>query len=92
MSTVKDERLQIRVEPQLKQLLERAADATHESLSSFVLRAASLRAEDVLAERSRIQLTPEAALAFDEALSQPARVNERLAAALDRPRGFDWID
>jgi uncharacterized protein (DUF1778 family) len=28
------------------------------------------------------------AQAFSDALAQPARVNEGLAAALDRPRGF----
>lgn len=92
MATVKDERLQIRVDPQRKQLLERAADATHQTLSAFVLQAAAQHAEEVLAERTVIQLSPQAAEAFSDALAQPARVNERLAAALDRPRGFRWID
>jgi uncharacterized protein (DUF1778 family) len=92
MATVKEERLQIRVDPQRKQLLERAADAKHQSLSAFVLQAASEHAEEVLAERSAIQLSPQAAQAFSEALAQPATVNERLAAALDPPRRFRWVD
>jgi hypothetical protein len=33
-----------------------------------------------------------AATAFAEALSRPAQVNERLAAALHRPRKFTWLD
>jgi len=32
------------------------------------------------------------AAAFTEALEQPATVNERLAAALGRPRRFTWLD
>jgi len=92
MGTIKEQRLQIRVDPQRKQLLERAADATHQNLSAFVLQAASRQAEEVLAERRAVRLSPEAARAFGEALSRPAQVNERLAAALGRPRRFRWVD
>ncbi|MDP2712611.1 MAG: DUF1778 domain-containing protein [Solirubrobacteraceae bacterium] len=92
MTTLKEQRLQIRVDPHRKQLLERAADATHQNLSAFVLGAASQHAEEVLAERTVVDLPPQAAKAFSEALAQPARVNERLAAALGRPRRFRWVD
>jgi uncharacterized protein (DUF1778 family) len=92
MASVKEQRLQIRVDPREKQLLERAAGATHQSLSAFVLQAAALHAEEILAERSVIALSPQAAQAFSEALAQPASVNQRLAAALDRPRDFRWVD
>jgi uncharacterized protein (DUF1778 family) len=92
MAVVKEDRLQIRVGAQDKQLLERAARASRQNLSAFVMGAAALHAEAVLAERSVIALSPEAAQAFSDALASPATVNERLAAALDRPRGFRWVD
>jgi len=92
MAPVKEARLQIRVDAERKQLLERAADATHLNLSTFVLQAAAQHAEEVLAERSVIQLSSQAMQAFSEALAQPAAVNQRLAAALDRPRRFRWVD
>jgi uncharacterized protein (DUF1778 family) len=92
MPPVKDERLQIRVDPQRKQLLERAADATHQNLSAFVLQAAAQRAQEVLSERAVIELSPQAEQAFSDALARPATVNERLTAALDHPRGFRWVD
>jgi uncharacterized protein (DUF1778 family) len=92
MGATREQRLQIRVDPQRKQLLERAADAAHQNLSAFVLGAASRRAEEVLAERAVIGLSPQAAQAFSDALAQPARVNERLAEALHRPRQFRWVD
>lgn len=92
MSTIKEERLQIRVGPADKALLERAAAASHLSVSAFVVQAASSTAEEVLAERSSIRLSADAATAFTEALKRPAEVNERLASAMRRERKFSWID
>ncbi len=92
MTTVKGQRLQIRVEPAEKAVLERAAAASHLNVSAFVLQAAAFRAEEILAERQSIRLTPQAAEAFNEALDAPASVNERLAEALERPRKFTWLD
>jgi uncharacterized protein (DUF1778 family) len=92
MSSLKADRLQIRVDPADKALLERAAAAAHVNLSAFVVQAAAARAEEVLAERPSIRLSPEAAAAFSQALEQPGRVNERLAQALRRRRKFEWID
>jgi uncharacterized protein (DUF1778 family) len=92
MATLKDDRLQIRVDPADKALLERAAAATHLNVSAFVVQAAASRAEEILAERSSIRLSPDAAAAFNEALERPAAVNERLAQALRRKRTFSWVD
>ena len=92
MAVVKEQRLQIRIDPRQKRLLERAADATHQNLSTFVLQAASQQAEEILTERTAVHLSPDAAKAFSKALARPATVNRRLAAALGRPPGFTWID
>lgn len=89
---VKDDRLQIRVTPADKALLERAAAASRLNVSSFVVQAAALRAEEVLAERSSIRLSPDAAAAFTDALERPGEVNDRLFAALRRTRKFSWLD
>ncbi|MHB8491649.1 MAG: type II toxin-antitoxin system TacA family antitoxin [Solirubrobacteraceae bacterium] len=92
MSATKEERLQIRVEPADKVLLERAAAASHLNMSAFVIQAAASRAEEVLAERSSIRLSAHASAAFTEALERPAEVNDRLANALHRRRMFNWLD
>ena len=92
MAAVKESRLQIRVQPSDKHLLERAAAAAHLNVSAFVLQAAASRAEEILAARQSIRLSPPAAAAFSEALERPAQVNERLAQALLRPRAFSWLD
>lgn len=88
----KDDRLQIRVDPGAKRRLEEAADSAHLSVSAFVLQAAEERAEEVLADRRLIQLSPEAAAAFELALARPGVVNQRLASALERPQKFAWLD
>jgi uncharacterized protein (DUF1778 family) len=92
MATVKDGRLQIRVDPTDKLLLERAAAASHLNVSAFVLQAAAARAEEVIAERHTIRLSARAAGAFHEALQRPAQVNERLLEALSRSHKFTWLD
>jgi uncharacterized protein (DUF1778 family) len=92
MANLKEERLQIRVNPDEKRLLEQAAKSAHLSVSAFVLQAASQQAEQLLAERQTITVSPDAAEAFARALSQPAAVNERLRAALGRTQKFRWID
>ncbi len=92
MTSLKDERLQIRVGPAEKRLLERAAEVSHLSVSAFVVQSAAGRAEEVLAERQVIALSPSAAAAFTNALEHPGHVNSRLADALRRPRKFRWLD
>jgi uncharacterized protein (DUF1778 family) len=92
MATAKEQRLQIRVDPADKDLLERAAAASHLNVSAFVVQAAASKAEEVLAERSSVRLTPQAAVAFTEALERPAEVNDRLATAMRRKRTFSWLD
>lgn len=92
MGTTKEERLQIRVGPADKALLERAAAASHLNVSAFVVQAAAARAEEILVERSSIRLSSQAAVAFSEALERPAEVNDRLAHALRRKRKFNWLD
>jgi len=64
MSMTKDDRLQIRVGPAEKRLLERAAAATHVSVSAFVVQSAAARAATVVADRPLIELGSEAAAAF----------------------------
>jgi uncharacterized protein (DUF1778 family) len=92
MSTTKEERLQVRVDPADKLLLERAAAASHLNVSAFVVQAAASKAEEILADRSSIRLSAQAAGAFSEALERPAQVNDRLTAALGRKRKFSWLD
>lgn len=75
-----------------RQLWEMAAQASHLSLSTFVLQAARERAEELLADRVAVTLAPKAAAAFEIALQAPAEVSMRLADALRHPAKFSWLD
>jgi len=92
MTSMKDDRLQLRVDATSKRRLEEAAAEAHLSVTAFVLQAASQAADNLLAERQTIRLSPDSAAVFTEALNHPARVNERLAATLKRPAKFTWLD
>lgn len=92
MTAMKGDRLQLRVDPEAKRRIERAAEAAHQSVSAFMLQSAESRAEEILADRLVITLSPDAAQRFAAALNKPAAVNDRLARALQRPSKFSWLD
>jgi len=70
--SAKAERLHLRVDAEQKALLEAASAATGESVSTFVLTAATEAAADILADRRVFVLDQQAWQVFDEALSRPA--------------------
>jgi uncharacterized protein (DUF1778 family) len=80
----KAERLHLRVDAGQKALLEAASLAAGASVSTFVLRAATEAAADVLADRRAFLLGEDAWQVFDEALQRPeqdvAGLRELLAA------------
>ncbi len=92
MGVMKDGRFQLRVDPEAKRRIERAAETAHQSVTAFLLQSAELRAEQILSERMVVTLSAEAAEKFAVAMNRPAQVNERLAATLKRPVKFSWLD
>ena len=80
-------RLEVRVRPDTKARLERAAALTQVPVSDFVRSAAEDRAEQVLAEHDTQTLVP--AEFYDEllaALDAPAQPNATLSRAAGRAR------
>jgi uncharacterized protein (DUF1778 family) len=85
----KDNRLELRLEPGRRQLLDKAAAASGMSTSAFVLAHATEAARDVLADRTSFVLPAERWDAFVELLDRPERPVPGLAAFLARPSVFD---
>jgi uncharacterized protein (DUF1778 family) len=85
----KDERLHLRVDPQLKALLEAASRAAGDTLSGFVLRVASEAAADLLADRRLFTLNEQDWQLFDQALSRPAAEVPGLRELLSVPTVLD---
>jgi uncharacterized protein (DUF1778 family) len=80
----RDERIDLRISPDLKTLLTRAASYCGMSLSSFLVSIAADRAKEVVAEHETLTLTPRDWEAFLEALDKADRPRPRLAAAARR--------
>ncbi len=85
----KNDRLELRLEPERRRLLDEAAAASGVSTSAFVLDHATEAARSVLADRTHFVLPNDRWDAFVELLERDARPMPGLAAFLARPTVFD---
>ncbi len=86
---MKTERLDLRVSPEQKRLLEEAATYMDRTVTDFVVQAASVAARDVMADRTRFVLPSDQWAAFSEAIDREPRYLPRLAAFLAEPTVLD---
>jgi uncharacterized protein (DUF1778 family) len=87
--TAKAERLHLRLDAAQKALLEAASQATGTSVSTFMLRAATEAAAEVLADRRVFVLDQQAWQIFDDALARPASDIAGLRELLSEPTVLD---
>lgn len=85
----KDDRLELRLEPAHRRLLDEAAAASAMSVSAFVVSHATEAARAVLADRTTFALPGERWDAFVDLLDRDARPMPGLAAFLARPSVLD---
>jgi uncharacterized protein (DUF1778 family) len=82
-SSSKSARLETRVSPEQKELIERAAAYTGRSVSDFVVAHVEVAAKKVVDEYERIHLNQEQSKALVEALLSPKRPNKKLRSAME---------
>lgn len=70
--------LNLRIKPEERGLIDRAASVTGKTRTDFVLEAARRAAEEALLDRTLIVVGPEAYAAFLARLDEPPKPNERL--------------
>lgn len=85
----KSERIELRTTARVKDLLQRAAAASHKNVTEFMVDAAVEAAEDALAGRRAFRLDEERWRAFEAALDRPATAKPELAALLRTPGVLD---
>lgn len=85
----KADRLELRLEPSSRRLLDEAAAASSMSTSAFVLSHATDAAREILAERTTFVLPLERWDAFVDLLDREERPMPGLAAFLARPSVLD---
>jgi uncharacterized protein (DUF1778 family) len=79
-------RIELRIKPEEKVLLSRAAALQHEDLTGFILRVALPAAERIVEQSERIKLSARDSLRVLELLENPPKPTARLRAAAKRHR------
>lgn len=74
--------LNLRIKPELRGLIDRAAGLTGKNRTDFVLNAARQAAEDALLDRTVFAVSPKAYAEFLARLDAPPRPNARLRRSL----------
>jgi uncharacterized protein (DUF1778 family) len=85
----KEDRLELRLEPERRRLIDAAAAESGMSTSAFVLSHATQAAQNVLADRTTFVLPADRWDAFVALLDRPARSFPDLAEFLARPSILD---
>ena len=74
--------LNIRIKPELRGLIDRAAELSGKNRTDFVLDAARVAAEDALLDRTVFVVNPKAYAQFLARLDAPPRPNARLRRSM----------
>ena len=83
--TIKRDTLNLRIKPEERNLIDRAAKLRGKNRTDFVLDAARAAAEDTLLDQMVIRATPEAYEAFVALLNAPPQPNKRLYKTMTAP-------
>jgi uncharacterized protein (DUF1778 family) len=84
----RDQRLEARVTPDQKELIERAACVQGRTVTDFVVSALQEAAKQAIAEHTLWKLTHEQQTAFIDALMDPPAPNQKLRQAYKRFRKY----
>ena len=85
----KRETLTIRIKPEERGLIERAAKARGKNRTDFILDAARLAAEDALLDQALIGVSAQAYAEFLTRQGSPPRSNQRLRKTMQTPAPWD---
>jgi uncharacterized protein (DUF1778 family) len=81
--------LNIRIKPEVRSLIDRAAKAQGKNRTDFILESARAAAQDALLDQAIIMASPRAYAAFVARLDMPPQPNERLRKTLRTPAPWD---
>lgn len=93
-STPSPARLEVRIAPEAKALIQKAADLEGRTLKDFVTTAAVDKASRTIAQHQTLTLSLQDSEAFVEALLNPPQPNPALKAAAQRYRqaiSMQWL-
>jgi uncharacterized protein (DUF1778 family) len=85
----KRDTLNLRIKPELRGLIDRAAELLGKNRTDFVLEAARHAAENALLDRTVFAVSPKAHAEFLARLDAPPRPNPRLRRSLQTPAPWE---
>ena len=85
----KRETLNIRIKPEERNLIDRAAKARGKNRTDFVLEAARAAAEETLLDQTLIAVSPKAYAEFLARLDMSPKPNERLRKTMQTPAPWE---
>ena len=85
----KRDTLNLRIKPEVRGMIDRAAALLGKNRTDFELDAAQRAAEDALIDRTIIRVSPEAHAAFLARLDAPPQPNERLRRTMQTPAPWE---
>jgi uncharacterized protein (DUF1778 family) len=88
-AAVRRDTLNLRIKPEDRGLIDRAATLTGKTKTDFVLEAARRAAEEALLDRTLFIVSPEALEAFRTLLDAPPKPNGRLTKTLLTPAPWE---
>lgn len=85
----KRDTLSLRIKPETRELIDRAARVRGKNRTDFILDAARQAAEETLLDQTLIQVNPETYAEFVALLDRPVAPNTRLKQMLQTPAPWD---
>jgi uncharacterized protein (DUF1778 family) len=89
MASAKREALNIRIKPQVRELIDRAAELAGKNRTDFVLDAARRAAEETLLDRTVFTVSRKEYREFLARLDAPPRPNKRLIKSIRTPAPWE---
>ena len=83
--------LNLRIKPELRGLIDRAAQLAGKNRTDFVLEAARRAAEDALLDRTMFSVSPKAYAEFLKRLDAPPQPNDRLRRTMKAKAPWDSV-
>lgn len=89
VTDAKRETLNIRIKPEVRDLIDRAAKSRGKNRTDFILDSARVAAEDTLLDQVIMSVSPQAFEQFQARLDMPPKPNDRLLKTMRTPAPWE---
>jgi uncharacterized protein (DUF1778 family) len=89
VTDAKRETLNIRIKPEVRELIDRAAKSRGKNRTDFILDSARAAAEDTLLDQVIMTVSPQAFEEFQARLDMPPKPNDRLLKTMRTPAPWE---